>query len=140
MKNTQILSAGRKAFVAGLALSTVLSFSSLNTFASTTEPQTEPVQAKIVQVGKSLNFNVVVDKVANQKLTILIKDSENNEVHRDYVKVSTAKFGRTYDLSMLSDGTYTFEVVRNGKDVETKTFEIKTKVETVRDVTVASRQ
>ena len=52
------------------------------------------VKTKIAAVANSLSFNVWVEKPSNKKVTIVVVDKDNNEVHREYVDAKSGKFAK----------------------------------------------
>ena len=99
------------------------------------------VKSKIAPVTNSLSFNVWVEKPNNKKVTVVVVDKDNNEVHREYVDSKSGKFAKTFDFSNLSDGKYTIQVLSSNIDViDAKTFEIKTNFVTTRDLVVARQK
>jgi hypothetical protein len=127
-----------KAFIVAIAM---VCTSNLNSFANnTTDGTSASVKSKIAQVNKSLSFNVWIENVANKKVSVVVKDADKNEIHREYVSYKTEKFAKTFDFSNLSDGKYTIEVVNSNVDViDSRTFEIKTNQTVNRDIVVAIR-
>src|SRR5687768_15013896 len=62
----------------------------------------------------SLRFLVFVENPAKDKLTLIIKDSNSNTLHKEDLQVTSPRFVARYNLENLEDGNYIFEV-RNGK-------------------------
>ncbi|WP_113616176.1 hypothetical protein [Chitinophaga flava] len=86
-------------------------------------------------VKESLNFTLAVTNPDNEKLTLYIKDSFNNTLHRE-VLPATVRFEARYNLQSLEDGQYIFEI-RNGKNkVAEKSIGIKTQTMVNRLVSV----
>ncbi len=111
--------------------------SNVNTLANTNDEATF-VKSKIAPVANTLSFNVWVEKPSNKKVTVIVLDKDNNEVHREYVDTKSGKFAKTFDFSNLSDGKYTIQIVSSNVDVvDSKSFEIKTNFVTSRDMVVA---
>lgn len=73
----------------------------------------------------ALRFLVFIENPAMDKLTLYIKDSNNNTLHREDLQVTSPRFVARYNLENLEDGAYTFEV-RNGKDKLERAVDIKT--------------
>ncbi|NSL89530.1 hypothetical protein [Chitinophaga solisilvae] len=90
----------------------------------------------IAQLDKdSLHFQLSVENPDNEKLTLYIKDSFNNTLHRE-VLPATVKFEARYNLQSLEDGEYIFEV-RSGKNkLGEKAIGIKTQTQVNRMVSV----
>ncbi|MCW3462328.1 hypothetical protein [Chitinophaga nivalis] len=96
----------------------------------------EVFNVKIMQVQKDqLLFTLSVENPANEKLTLYIKDNNNNTLHREALPV-TARFEGRYNLQSLEDGDYIFEI-RSGKTkIAEKAIGIKTQTQVNRNVSV----
>ncbi|MBC9910844.1 hypothetical protein [Chitinophaga varians] len=94
------------------------------------------LEVEISQPEKeTLNFTLAVINPENEKLTLYIKDSNNNTLHRE-VLPATVKFEARYNLQSLEDGQYIFEI-RSGKNkVAEKSIGIKTQTMVSRLVSV----
>lgn len=94
------------------------------------------LEVEITQSEKeTLNFTLAVINPENEKLTLYIKDSNNNTLHRE-VLPATVKFEARYNLQSLEDGQYIFEI-RSGKNkVAEKSIGIKTQTMVSRLVSV----
>jgi hypothetical protein len=122
-----------KTLVLGVALSLITNIGML-----ANGPETVPVKSKIAQINNSLSFNVWVENLAKKKVMVLVLDKDGIEFYREYLNEKTDKFAKTFDMSNLSDGTYSISVIAQNRDVvETKTFNIKTSVVESRKVEIA---
>jgi hypothetical protein len=122
-----------KTLVLGVALSLITNIGML-----ANGPETVPVKSKIAQINNSLSFNVWVENLAKKKVMVLVLDKDGVEFYREYVNEKTDRFAKTFDMSNLSDGTYSISVIAQNRDiVETKTFNIKTSVVESRKVEIA---
>jgi hypothetical protein len=122
-----------KTLVLGVALSFITNIGVL-----ANGPESVPVKSKIAQINNSLSFNVWVENLAKKKVMVLVSDKDGVEFYREYVNSKTDKFAKTFDMSNLSDGTYSISVISQNRDVvETKTFNIKTSVVESRKVEIA---
>ncbi len=83
----------------------------------------------------ALRFLVFIENPTLDKLTLYIKDSNNNTLHKEDLQVTSPRFVARYNLENLEDGTYTFEV-RNGKNKLEKAIDIKTQMMVNRVVSV----
>ena len=84
---------------------------------------------------ETLNFRLAVTNPDNEKLTLYIKDSYNNTLHRE-VLPATVRFEARYNLQSLEDGEYIFEI-RSGKTkVAERAIGIKTQTMVNRMVSV----
>jgi hypothetical protein len=83
----------------------------------------------------ALRFLVFIDNPAMDKLTLYIKDGNNNTLHKEDLRVTSPRFAARYNLENLEDGAYTFEV-RNGKNKLEKEVDIRTQLKVNRVVSV----
>ena len=90
----------------------------------------------IAQEGsEELRFLVRVDNPTHEKLTLYIKDSNNNTLHKEALDGTSPRFVARYNLEKLEDVAYTFEL-RNGKNKLEKAVDIKTQTMINRVVSV----
>lgn len=73
----------------------------------------------------TLRFLVHIENPTMDKLTLYIKDSNNNTLHKEALKADSPRFVARFNLEKLEDGEYTFEV-RNGKNKLEKAVDIQT--------------
>lgn len=133
MKNNSI-----KAIVMAAVM---ICLSNINVSANNLDEATAVVKTKIKQVENSLSFNVWAENLSGKKVMVIVTDKDGNEIHREYVSGKAGKFAKTFDLSNLSDGKYSIEVVAdNSAIVEAKTFEIKTNFVSSRNIVAAGSQ
>jgi hypothetical protein len=85
--------------------------------------------------AEQLRFLVQIDNPTGEKLTLFIKDANNNTLHKEALDVNSPKFVARYNLEKLEDGAYTFEI-RNGKNKLEKAVDIKTQLMVNRVVSV----
>lgn len=85
--------------------------------------------------SEQLRFLVQIDNPTGEKLTLFIKDVNNNTLHKEALDVTSPKFVARYNLEKLEDGAYTFEI-RNGKNKLEKAVDIKTQLLVNRVVSV----
>ncbi|WP_157986407.1 hypothetical protein [Chitinophaga alhagiae] len=83
----------------------------------------------------ALRFLVFIDNPAMDKLTLYIKDSNNNTLHKEDLQADSPRFVARYNLENLEDGAYTFEV-RNGKNKLEKAVDIRTQMQVSRVVSL----
>ncbi|TLV01097.1 hypothetical protein [Dyadobacter luticola] len=83
---------------------------------------------ELVSTGE-LKFKLSLDNV-KERSSIVIKDFGGDTVYSSNLPKSE-NFSKVFDLSNLSDGTYTF-VINNGGEISSKPFSIST--ETKRQV------
>ncbi|WP_157962740.1 hypothetical protein [Chitinophaga deserti] len=90
----------------------------------------------ILQEGsRGLRFLVQIDNPLQDKLTLYIKDGNNNTLHKEPLDLTSPRFVGRYNLEKLEDGDYTFEI-RNGKNKLEKSVVIKTQYMVNRAVSV----
>jgi hypothetical protein len=85
--------------------------------------------------AEQLRFLVQIDNPTGEKLTLFIKDANNNTLHKEALDVTSPKFVARYNLEKLEDGAYTFEI-RNGRNKLEKAVDIKTQLMVNRVVSV----
>ena len=77
---------------------------------------------------------MAVRKGAGEKAIITLRDAKQNVIHEEVMSKKSEKFDARFDVSNLSDGDYTLEVVA-GKDKVQKQVSIKSQKEaTLRSV------
>ena len=113
----------RKA-VLTLAAVVLVAATQLTFAASGPEPAAKPLESAVFQLPASLKFKAIVAPSASGKLTLSIRNEKGQLVHSENHK-NTQGYIRTFDLSSLSDGEYTFEI-SDGKQTQSKTFNIHT--------------
>lgn len=115
--------------VCALALSSTVAFAS--------DP-TEDKKAKPLQIGvfttKEAKIQMAVRKGAGERAVITLRDAKQNVIHEEVMSKKSEKFDARFDVSNLSDGDYTLEVIA-GKDKVQKQVSIKSQKEaTLRSV------
>lgn len=85
-------------------------------------------KVQLIQSSKdSLVFRLNLENPTADKVVLMIKDKNNNLLHREVIPATPVYVGR-YNLQGLEDGNYTFEL-RNGRErIAQKTIEIKTEL------------
>lgn len=115
--------------VCALALSSTVAFAS--------DP-TEDKKVKPLQIGvfttKEAKIQMAVRKGAGERAVITLRDAKQNVIHEEVMSKKSEKFDARFDVSNLSDGDYTLEVIA-GKDKVQKQVSIKSQKEaTLRSV------
>lgn len=109
--------------VCALALSSTVAFAS--------DP-TEDKKAKPLQIGvfttKEAKIQMAVRKGAGERAVIILRDAKQNVIHEEVMSKKSEKFDARFDVSNLSDGDYTLEVIA-GKDKVQKQVSIKSQKE-----------
>lgn len=83
----------------------------------------------VFPVEKSLLMKVLFENPAQEQVTILIKDSKNDIVYRKAVG-NGAIFNGKFDLSHMSDGTYTM-VIESKRQSYSNPFSVETHQERI---------
>ncbi|HEV7349136.1 hypothetical protein [Telluribacter sp.] len=72
------------------------------------------------QVLNSSKINLSIAKAATARMTILIKDSDGNLLHRETLAKGMEYYKRKFDLKEMGNGTYYFELITNGETITKK--------------------
>ncbi|GEP95228.1 hypothetical protein [Chitinophaga cymbidii] len=86
---------------------------------------------------EDLRFVVQIDNPAGEKLTLFIRDANNNTLHKEVLDPASPRIVARYKMDKLDDGAYTFEI-RNGKSKLEKAIDIRTETIINRVASVAS--
>ena len=86
-------------------------------------PETGKLQSTIFQIPNSLKFKAIATGCGN-KLSIVIRGYDHTPIYTEFQN-NGHDYMRTFDLSTLTDGEYTFEI-SNGEETIKKTFTIET--------------
>ena len=90
---------------------------------------------EVTQEGtEDLRFLVQIVNPHQDKLVLLIKDANNNTLHKE-VHDGRARFLGRFNMDRLEDGAYTFEI-RNGRNKLERSVDIKTQLQVNRVVSV----
>ena len=110
-----------------MALAIILaSFGSVNAKVNNTILTEDPTSKITIKQMQSLKFKVVVNEVTDTFASLKIVDANGNEIFSDKMDVTHLKT-KLYDLSNLTDGTYTF-IVKAGNIIETQKVFISTQI------------
>jgi S-adenosylmethionine hydrolase len=111
-----------------MALAIILaSFGSVSANVNSTIAKEDPSSQNITikQIG-NLKFRVILAENDAALASIQIIDENGNEIYSENIN-STKLNTKLYDLSNLTDGTYTF-VLKSGKKVEKQKVNISTQI------------
>lgn len=87
----------------------------------------------------SLLFNISVENPNNEKLTLYIRDNNNNTLHREALPLKQHYVAR-YNLQSLDDGQYVVEI-RSGRNLlGEKAIGIKTQTTVARNVAIVDQE
>ncbi|MBO9152784.1 hypothetical protein ACFOTA_11240 [Chitinophaga sp. GCM10012297] len=90
---------------------------------------------EVTQEGtEDLRFLVQIVNPHQDKLVLLIKDANNNTLHKEVLD-GRARFLGRFNMDRLEDGAYTFEI-RNGRNKLERSVDIKTQLQVNRVVSV----
>ncbi|UYQ92879.1 hypothetical protein MKQ68_22625 [Chitinophaga horti] len=93
------------------------------------------VKVNVVSEAENpLLFRVTINNTTGDRITMFIKDGNNNILHREVLDADPQITGR-YNLQSLEDGAYYFEF-RSGKSKVEKMVDIKTEVYSNRKVEI----
>lgn len=105
-----------------------LAFTS-NAQSDTTYSESTVTSKLSVHEVQSMQFRVCYYKPQSQTIIVRIMDMDKNILFSEN-KRSESTYVRYFDLSTLSDGSYTFEIT-DGKEKSSKTFDILTRTSRV---------
>ncbi len=87
------------------------------------EPKASKLQSTFFQIPNSLKFKAIATGCGN-KFSIVIRGYDHTPIYSEF-QTNGQDYMRTFDLSTLTDGEYTFEI-SNGEETIKKTFTIET--------------
>jgi hypothetical protein len=99
-----------------------------NTVASSTNSETASEKLSVLEI-KPMQFRVSYRLPQSKSVVVRILDSDKNVLFTEN-KHSETNYLKYFDLSTLSDGTYTFELT-DGKEKYSQSFDILTKTSRV---------
>lgn len=118
-KNTLIIAA-----LTGLLLSgSAFTSNAQNNFATADKTVTASTKLTVLQV-KPLQFRVSYNNPISKNVVVRILDNEKNVLFSENKRVEN-NYLKYFDLSVLMDGTYTFEIT-DGKEKTAQSFDILT--------------
>lgn len=99
-------------------------------FAANEAPTAKPAEAKNLQVGMYVAQNnkvkLIIDQVSADTKAYVVLSDGSEILDRQVVNLKKGAMHISYDVSNLTDGTYTFEILA-GKERVTKTLTLNTK-------------
>lgn len=146
MKNNLMLSPKKQlllsliilgASLPSVAQNTVLAYNATPVTNERSAAVSEKKGLKVNVVSEAENpllFRVTIANPTKERITMFIKDGNNNILHREVLDAADMITGR-YNLQSLEDGSYYFEF-RNGKQKVEKMIDIKTQVYSNRVVAI----
>jgi hypothetical protein len=93
-----------------------------------TSANENPLKVTLVQDSK-LRFQLEFTNPENRKVQVVIRDAQRNDLFTETFSTK-GRHVRTFDLSSLADGQYSFEVL-GAKDRFAQTFELATQTNRV---------
>ncbi len=110
-----------------MAMAIILAtFGSVSANSTKSEIYGDPIKTITIKQFDNLKFKVTVSDEKSAIASLAIKDKDGNEIYTDYLHVNQLN-NKLYDLSNLTDGTYTF-IVKIGNKIEKNTVYISTQV------------
>lgn len=93
---------------------------------STVQPLNPSFQVAMYRVINSLNMNLRIEKMGEDKLTIKILDERGKVLYEELMGKKRYTYARVLNFSELGDGEYSI-VVSNGKEEIVKELSLSTK-------------
>jgi hypothetical protein len=81
------------------------------------------------KVKNTSKVRLMLDKFQSSVVSVQLTDRDGNVIHREFISKKQMNYSKSFDLSQLVDGTYTF-VIEGGTDKETRDVVIETKEST----------
>jgi hypothetical protein len=111
---------------------TIVLLASATTFASVTDDKMAIKKIDTFAVGMykmkdAAKVRLLLNKVQSNVVTIELTDEAGNLIHREFINKKQTKYGKSFDMSKLKDGTYTFVISDKNEKI-------------TRDVTVSTNQ
>lgn len=121
----------------------VVLIASATTFASATDDKMAIKEIDTFAVGmyklkNTSKVRLMLDKFQTSTILVQLADENGNLLHREFISKKQMDYSKTFDLSKLADGTYTF-TIENGIEKETHNVVISTnlpEIQTYRKLTV----
>lgn len=110
-----------------MALAIILaSFGSVNAKVNKTILDENPASKITIKQLQNLKFKVMVSEESKDVALVKITDERGNEIYSEKINATKLK-SKLYDLSNLTDGTYTF-AISSGKVIEKQKIYISTQI------------
>ena len=109
----------------------VVLLTSATAFASVTDDKMAIKEIDTFAIGmyklkNTSKIRLMLDKFRSSAVSVILLDESGNILHRDFITKKQMDYSKTFDLSRLTDGTYTF-VIESGTEKETRDVVIETK-------------
>jgi len=88
------------------------------------QPGPETLHTAVFHLPNSVKFKAIAKSSTQGKMTVRIRNAKNEVVFSDFQR-NVDGYYRTFDLSNLADGAYTFEI-SNGSETRRQTVNIET--------------
>jgi hypothetical protein len=110
---------------------TIVLLASATTFASIADDkmaikEIDTFAIGMYQLKNTSKVRLILEKFQGSVVLVKLTDEDGNILHREFITKKQMNYSKTFDLSELADGTYTF-VIKSGKEKETHSVAIKTK-------------
>ena len=108
----------------------VVLLASATTFASVTEEKKVTKETKTFAIGmyqmkNTSKVRLMLDKHTDNVISVKLTDELGSILHRDFINKKQTNYGKSFDLSRLNDGTYTF-VIESKNEKTTREVVIET--------------
>jgi hypothetical protein len=121
----------------------VVLLTSATTFASVGDDKMAIKEIDTFAIGmyklkNTSKVRLMLDKFQSSAVSVVLTDESGNVLHRDFIAKKQMDYSKTFDLSRLTDGTYTF-TIENSVEKETHSVVIATNVpelQTYRKLTI----
>lgn len=87
-------------------------------------PGSGTLQTAVFQLPNTVKFKAIAKSSQAGNMTVRIRNAKNEVVFTDFMRNASGYY-RTFDLSDLADGTYTFEI-SNGSETRRQAVSIET--------------
>lgn len=88
-------------------------------------PAHKTFDISLYRVQQSMSVCLSVEKALGEKVQVRLLDEKGEEFYQELLGRHTGKYARRFELSSLTDGSYTIEV-RNGAEVMRRVVNLKT--------------
>jgi hypothetical protein len=82
--------------------------------------------AKCLNSKTHSKVRLMLEKFQSSVVLVKLTDENGSILHREFIAKKQMNYSKTFDLSRLTDGTYTF-IIESGQKKETHDVAIKTK-------------
>jgi hypothetical protein len=110
---------------------TIVLLASITTFASVADDkmaikEIDTFAIGMYQLKNTSKVRLMLEKFQSSVVLVKLTDKNGSILHREFIAKKQMNYSKTFDLSRLTDGTYTF-IIESGQKKETHDVAIKTK-------------